>query len=63
MMIIRKCQNMQIWKHTNTKVEKCKKYVKKVNLFIKNCKVASNRNDNKDTNKPDKGKNIKAVNL
>ena len=31
-------------------------YVKKVNIYIKNNKVISNRNVNKDTNKPNKEK-------
>ena len=33
-----------------------KEYVKKVNIYIKNNKVTSNRNVNKDTNKPNKEK-------
>ena len=37
-----------------------KEYVKKVNIYIKNDKVASNRNINKDTNKPNKEKIYKS---
>ena len=33
-----------------------KEYVKKVNMYIKNNKVTSNINANKDNNKPNKGK-------
>ena len=33
-----------------------KEYIKKVNIYIKNHKVTSNRNVNKDTNKPSKEK-------
>ena len=33
-----------------------KEYAKKVNIYIKNNKVTSNRNVNKDTNKPNKEK-------
>ena len=35
-------------------------YVKKVNIYIKNNKVISNRNVNKDTNKPNKEKIYKS---
>ena len=37
-----------------------KEYVKKVNLYIKSHKVPSNRNVNKDTNKPNKEKIYKS---
>ena len=37
-----------------------KEYVKKVNIYIKNYKVTSNRNVNKDTNKPNKEKIYKS---
>ena len=37
-----------------------KDYVKKVNIYIKNHKVTSNRNVNKDTNKPNKEKIYKS---
>ena len=48
-MIPWKYKNIKIWKYTNIHLEKwkCKnveEYVKKVNIFIKNCKVTSNRN-------------------
>ena len=52
---------MEIYKYTcrkNINVRNVKEYVKKVNIYMKNHKIASNRNVNKDTNKPNKKKNI-----
>ena len=40
----------------NINVKTVKEYVKNVNIYIKNHKVTSNRNVNKDTNKPSKEK-------
>ena len=37
-----------------------KEYVKKVNIYMKNCTVTSNRNVHKDTNKPNKEKMYKS---
>ena len=37
-----------------------KEYVKNVNIYIKNHKVTSNRNVNKDTNEPSKEKIYKS---
>ena len=45
----------------NIKVKHVKEYVKKVNVYIKNYKVTSNRNVNKETNKQDKRKYIKII--
>ena len=55
---------MQIWKYNNKHVEKInvknvKEYVKEVNIY-KNYKVTSNRNVNKETNKPKKEKIYKS---
>ena len=64
--IIWKYKNIQIWEYTNIHVEKYKcqncKRVCKVHIYIKNYKVTSNRNVNKETNKPKK-KYIKATNI
>ena len=62
---------MQIWKYTNVHVEKyrCQKrkrvllYIKNVNIYIKNYKVTSNRNVNKETNTQNKEKYIKITNI
>ena len=45
----------------NIKVKHVKEYVKKVNVYIKNYKVTSNRNVNKETNKQNKRKYIKII--
>ena len=42
----------------NINVQNVKEYVNKVNIYIKNDKITSNRNVNKDTNKPNKEQNI-----
>ena len=44
----------------NINVKNVKESVKNVNIYIKNHKVTSNRNVNKDTNKPSKGKIYKS---
>ena len=44
-------------------VKNAKEYVKKVNIYIKNYKVTSNRNVNKETNKRNKEKYIKITNI
>ena len=50
---------MIIWKYKkNVNVKNGKEYVKKVNISMKNYKVTSNRNANKETNKPNKEKNM-----
>ena len=38
----------------NINVKTVKEYVKKANIYIKNYKVTSDRNVNKETNKPNK---------
>ena len=40
----------------NINVKNVKEYVKKVNIYMKNFKVTSNRNVNKETNKQNKEK-------
>ena len=40
----------------NINVQNVEEYVKKVNIYIKNYKITSNRNLNKETNKPKKEK-------
>ena len=40
----------------NTNVQNVKEYVKKVNIYIKNYKITSDRNLNIETNKPNKEK-------
>ena len=45
----------------NINVKNVKEYVKKVNIYTKNHKVTSNRNVNKDTNKPSKEKKYKNI--
>ena len=40
----------------NINVQNVEEYVKKVNIYIKNYKITSNRNLNKETNKPNKEK-------
>ena len=67
-MIIKKYENIQIWKYANIHVENInvknvKEYVKKVNVCTKNYKVTSNRNVNKETNNQTKKKYIKATNI
>ena len=55
-----KYKNIQIWKYTNIHVEKCKcekcKRICKQSkyIYMKNYKVTSNRNVNKETNKQNK---------
>ena len=51
---------MEIYMLKNIGVKNVKEYVKKVNIYIKNYKVTSNRNVNKDTNKPNKEKIYKS---
>ena len=43
-MKIYKYKNIQIYKQKNKNVKIVKEYVKKVNVYIKNYKVTSNRN-------------------
>ena len=47
----------------NINVKNVKEHVKNVSIYIKNHKVTSNRNVNKDTNKPNKEKYVKATNI
>ena len=42
--------NIHIYMQKNVNVKNVKKDVKKVNIYIKNYKVTSNRNVNKETN-------------
>ena len=44
----------------NINVKNVKEHVKNVSIYIKNHKVTSNRNVNKDTNKPNKEKIYKS---
>ena len=46
--------------YKNINAKNVKEYVKNVNIYIKNHKVTSNRNVNKDTNKPSKKKIYKS---
>ena len=48
---------MQIYTKKNINVRNVKEYIKKVNIYMKNYKVTSTRNVNKEINKQNK-KNI-----
>ena len=62
-MNIQKYGNVQIYMQKNINQEMVKEDLKKVNLCMKNDKVTSNRNVNKDTSNEMKKKYIKATNI
>ena len=54
-----KYEILQIHIKKNINVKNVKGYVKKVNVYMRNYKVQSNRNVNKETNKQNKEKYLK----
>ena len=62
-MNIQKYGNVQIYMQKNINQEMVKEDLKNVNLCMKNDKVTSNRNVNKDTSNEMKKKYIKATNI